>query len=264
MRSTRSFGPILAERGETIGRGKIAFGYTYQFFSFDHLDGVPLTNVPAVFTHDNPQARRRPSRRRGDGQHHRGDGQPVHRRADVRVDRSRSISRWRCPSSRRGCRCSRTRRSTASAPAATSACTTSAIRMPSAATDRHRQYFAEGLRCRHRRSRGARQGDADARGHACVRGRPRRAHCRPATSKNLLGSGALGVRPFAAFSASMGAFAPHANVAYQWNGESPLAGDVVTGEESRPPGSVHLRGRRRRARRDTPERHLRRARPARG
>ena len=40
VRSTRSFGPILAERGETIGRGKIAFGYTYQFFSFDHLDGV--------------------------------------------------------------------------------------------------------------------------------------------------------------------------------------------------------------------------------
>src|SRR5215207_845555 len=35
VRSTKSFGPILADRGETIGRGKIAFGYTYQFFSFD-------------------------------------------------------------------------------------------------------------------------------------------------------------------------------------------------------------------------------------
>src|SRR3954452_16190801 len=56
VRSTRSFGPILADRGETIGRGKIAFGFTYQFFSYDHLDGEPLTAIPAVFTHDNPQA----------------------------------------------------------------------------------------------------------------------------------------------------------------------------------------------------------------
>ena len=56
IRSTRSFGPILAERGETIGRGKIAFGYSYQFFSYDALDGVRLANIPAVFTHDNFEA----------------------------------------------------------------------------------------------------------------------------------------------------------------------------------------------------------------
>src|SRR6185369_12107122 len=34
--------------------------------------------------------------------------------------------------------------------------------------------------------------------------------------QNLLGSGASGVRPFAALSASFGALAPHLNVAYQW------------------------------------------------
>ena len=44
--------------------------------------------------------------------------------------------------------------------------------------------------------------------------------------QNLLGAGALGVRPFAAFSASYRAFAPHVNIAYQWNGRSVLAGDV--------------------------------------
>src|SRR5688500_8686110 len=55
VRSTRSFGPILADRGETIGKGRIAFGYTYQFFSFDRLDGIPLSHVPAVFTHDNAE-----------------------------------------------------------------------------------------------------------------------------------------------------------------------------------------------------------------
>src|SRR4051812_32329709 len=51
-RSTRSFGPILADRGETIGKGRIAFGTTLQFFSFDRLDGVTLSDVPAVFRHD--------------------------------------------------------------------------------------------------------------------------------------------------------------------------------------------------------------------
>jgi hypothetical protein len=44
--------------------------------------------------------------------------------------------------------------------------------------------------------------------------------------QNLLGAGAAGLRPFAAFSASYRAFAPHANLAYQWNGKSVLAGDI--------------------------------------
>ena len=52
VRSTRSFGPILTDRGETIGRGRIAFGANFQSFSFDRLDGVTLTDVPAVFRHD--------------------------------------------------------------------------------------------------------------------------------------------------------------------------------------------------------------------
>ena len=43
---------------------------------------------------------------------------------------------------------------------------------------------------------------------------------------NLLGSGAAGIRPFAAFSTTIGRFDPHANLAYQWNGRSLLAGDV--------------------------------------
>jgi hypothetical protein len=49
---------------------------------------------------------------------------------------------------------------------------------------------------------------------------------------NLLGSGALGIRPFAAVSASLGALSPHANVSYQWNGKSALAGNVRTGEKA--------------------------------
>lgn len=51
-RTTRSFGPIMADRAETIGRGRLAFGFNYQYFSFDSISGVPLSSVPAVFTHD--------------------------------------------------------------------------------------------------------------------------------------------------------------------------------------------------------------------
>src|SRR6185295_17614748 len=49
IRSTQSFGPILTERAETIGRGKTLFGYNVQVYSFDSLDGVSLGHVPAVF-----------------------------------------------------------------------------------------------------------------------------------------------------------------------------------------------------------------------
>ncbi len=55
VRSTQSFGPILTDRAETIGRGRFAFGFNFQHFSFDQLEGVDLTNVPSVFTHDDFQ-----------------------------------------------------------------------------------------------------------------------------------------------------------------------------------------------------------------
>jgi len=50
--------------------------------------------------------------------------------------------------------------------------------------------------------------------------------------RNLLGSGAPGMRPFLAFSSSYQRLSPHINVAYQWNGSSILAGDPETGEKA--------------------------------
>ena len=87
--------------------------------------------------------------------------------------------------------------------------------------------------------------------------------CRPATNRICSAPAHLGVRPFAAFSGSYRAFAPHANIAYQWNGRSVLAGDVRAGIEAASPGSVSLR-RRQRLQRQHPFQHgLRRPRPAR-
>jgi hypothetical protein len=47
-RTSQSLGPVLTERGETIGRHKFSFGGTYQRFRFSKLDGVNLHNIPAV------------------------------------------------------------------------------------------------------------------------------------------------------------------------------------------------------------------------
>src|SRR5882724_278645 len=51
-RSSDSFGPILAERAETMGRHKLFVGASYQFFSFNNIGGVPLKHLPTVFKHE--------------------------------------------------------------------------------------------------------------------------------------------------------------------------------------------------------------------
>lgn len=49
---TESFGPLLTDRAETIGRHKLYVGFSYQYFDFDNADGVNLRNFGAVFTHE--------------------------------------------------------------------------------------------------------------------------------------------------------------------------------------------------------------------
>lgn len=53
QRTTQSFGPILAERAETIGARRVSMGFAFQRFTFDTVEGLDLRTVPAVFTHDN-------------------------------------------------------------------------------------------------------------------------------------------------------------------------------------------------------------------
>ena len=230
VRSTRSFGPILAERGETIGLGKIAFGYTYQFFSYDHLDGVPITDIPAVFTHDNPQA---------------GGG-----RADVvatvnsieatvaqytgaltygvtdRIDLSLAVPVVRT-------RLSLLSNATIHRIGTGSDLGVHYFRDPDAigGYGSTRQFFSE--------DSAAGIGDLVARAKATVMREGSRAlavgldvRMPTGDEQNLLGSGAVGMKPFAAFSTSMGAFAPHANVGYQWNGESLIAGNVQENQKA--------------------------------
>ena len=230
VRTTRSFGPILADRGETIGKNKIAFGYTYQFFSFDHLDGLSLSNVPAVFTHDSPDL--------GGG---RADivatantveatvsqlsGAVTYGLSD-RVDLSIAVPVVQT-------RLSLLANATIHRIGTGSNLGVHYFRDPDAigGYGSTRQYFAEGS--------AAGVGDLVARVKTMLMREGTRAFAAgvdvrmpTGDENNLLGSGALGVRPFAAVSSSIGVFAPHANVAYQWNGESSLAGDVRTGDKA--------------------------------
>jgi hypothetical protein len=50
-RTTESYGPILGERAETIGRHRIFVAGTYQYFPFSTLDGIDLKHLPAVYNH---------------------------------------------------------------------------------------------------------------------------------------------------------------------------------------------------------------------
>jgi len=230
VRSTKSFGPILADRGETIGRGKIAFGYTYQFFSFDHLDGISLADIPAVFTHDSPQL--------GGG---RSDVVSTSNTIEAtvsqltgaltygltdRVDVSLAIPVVRT-------RLSLLSNATIHRIGTGNNLGVHYFRDEDAigGFGSTRQYFAEGS--------AAGIGDLVARVKAMVMREGSRAFAvgfdvRMPTGdeQNLLGSGSLGVRPFAAISASIGPLSPHANVAYQWNGKSELAGNVRLREKA--------------------------------
>jgi hypothetical protein len=233
VRSTRSFGPILTDRGETIGRGKIAFGYTYQFFSYDHLDGVPLANIPAVFTHDNSQA--------GGG---RADVVATSNTVEAtvtqltgaltygltdRIDLSLAVPVVRT-------RLALLSNATIHRIGTGSNLAVHYFRDEDAigGYGSTRQFYAEG-------SAGG-VGDLVARVKATMMREGSRSlaagvdlRLPTGDEQNLLGSGATGIRPFVAFSASIGALAPHVNVAYQWNGDSLIAGNTREGEKGNLP-----------------------------
>ena len=53
-RSTRSFGPLFAERALTIGRGRYSFGINTQHAVFDRFEGVDLTRLRLFSSDESP------------------------------------------------------------------------------------------------------------------------------------------------------------------------------------------------------------------
>lgn len=51
--TSSSFGPIYAERAQTVGRGRVNAGVTFSRFRFSEIRGVDLDGVRLRFTHEN-------------------------------------------------------------------------------------------------------------------------------------------------------------------------------------------------------------------
>lgn len=227
VRSTQSFGPILADRAETIGRGKLAFGYSLQQFSFQTFDGLRLSHIPAAFTHDD---------------FHLGGG-----RADVITAQNAiaasvtqsTFSLTYGPSDRfdvsLGVPLVRT---------TLRASSDAEIHRVGTTENAAIHFFYDptkpGTYGRERRFEA--QGTAAGIGDLILRGKGTafktaragvavgiEARLPTGDQENLLGSGSLGFKVFEAVSVTYARIAPHVNVGYQWNGSTVLAGDVATG-----------------------------------
>jgi hypothetical protein len=233
-RSTQTFGPIFADRAETIGRGRFAFGYSLQQFSFGTFDGIQLSHVPGVFTHDDADL--------GGG---RSDvittvnsiaasvsqstlsltyGATEHLDISLAVPLVRTSLSVTSDATIH-------RIGTASNPAI------HFFRDPEAPGS----YGSERLFVASGTAAGIGDVIVRAKGTAFKTQRAGLAvgiETRLPTGQedNLLGSGAFGLKAFEAVSFTYGHFSPHVNVGYQWNGRSVLAGDVTTGVKGELPG----------------------------
>ncbi|HEX9189349.1 MAG TPA: hypothetical protein VGB87_19885, partial [Vicinamibacteria bacterium] len=213
-RSTQSFGPILTERADTIGKGKFTFGVTYQHFGFDSLEGLSLGAIPAVFTHDDSQL--------GGG---RSDLVTTTNSIDAGVDQTVAFLSYGLGS--------RLDLSVAVPFVAVDLAARSDARVQrigTAASPATHYYEDEsggfGAVETYQAS-----GHASGIGDLIVRlkGTPVQSdsiavalgvdgRIPTGDEEDLLGLGAFGLKPFAVLSFSQGRVAPHLNVAYLWNG----------------------------------------------
>ena len=234
-RSTQSFGPILAERAETIGRKKFSLGFNYQYFTFDTIEGVDLGNVPAVFTHDNAAVGGR------------SDVVTTANSIDLKVGQFTAFLSYGLAD---GVDISAALPFVKVDMGVASQATVQRIGTASSpATHFFRDPAAPGVfgTTKTFSQSGSASGIGDVVGRLKARlvksgaaGVAIGADVRFPTGDelDLLGSGAWGVKPFLVLSVSKKVLSPHLNVGYQWNGKSVLAGDVRTGEKQSLPNQI--------------------------
>ncbi len=234
QRSTQSFGPIMTERAETIGRRKLTFGVTYQHFGFDSLEGLSLGSVPAVFTHDDAQL--------GGG---RTDVVTTTNSIDASVDQSVVFLSYGLGS--------RLDLSVAVPFVSVDLAARSEAQVQRIGTSGSpaTHFYDDGSGGFGTTKTYANSDHASGIGDVVVRLKGNPVHndsialalgvdgrFPTGDEENLLGLGAFGLKPFVVLSLSQGRVAPHLNVAYLWNGKSTLAGDVATGRKEELPDQV--------------------------
>jgi hypothetical protein len=233
QRTTQSFGPILADRAETIGARRWSFGFALQRYTYDSIEGLDLRQIPAVFTHDNAALRGG-----------REDVVTTINSIEATVSQSTAFVTLGVTD--------RFDVSLAIPVVSTH------LKLVSDATVR-RLGTTNPLTHFYRQSDGeigerrifTAAGDAAGIGDLMIRVK---GTLRPATTSglalgadvrlptgdemNLLGSGAPGLQPFLIWSGTFDKVAPHVNVSYKWNGSSVLAGNPATGETAHFPDQV--------------------------
>jgi hypothetical protein len=233
QRTTQSFGPILAERADTIGARRVSVGFAFQRFTFDTVEGLDLRRVPAVFTHDNAAL--------------------LGGREDV-VTTSNAIEASVAQSTTFVTVGITDRFDVSVALPFVS----NSIKVVSNATI-HRLGTTDPLTHFFRQSDGevgverrfTAVGSATGLGDVMVRlkhsvrkgaatGLAVGLDVRIPTGDemNLLGSGTAGLQPFGIWSGTFQRVSPHANISYKWNGSSVLAGNPARGESANFPDQV--------------------------
>jgi hypothetical protein len=227
QRTSTSFGPILSERFETIGARRVSIGFAYQRLSFDSIEGVDLSNVPAVFTHDDAQLLGG-----------REDVVTTVNSIEAEVSRSAAFISYGVTN--------RLDVSIALPIVTADLVVTSDATIQRLGTTNPETHFFRSVED----DIGARRrftafGHASGPGDVTVRLKQtvkRAANQGMAVGldlrlptgdeRNLLGTGAPGVSPFVVWSGHYGALSPHLNAGYQWNGDSILGGEPGSGESA--------------------------------
>jgi hypothetical protein len=222
-RTSNSFGPILAERADTVGAGRASFGFASQHFTFDTIEGLDLKQVPAVFTHDDSQL----LGGRQDvvttvntitanvSQHTAFLTIGVTDRFDISAALKVVSNEIKVSSEAKIQRLGTTNE------------LTHFYRQSDGSIGDTRIFYALG--------RASGLGDVTVRlKHRLDRNKAIGLDVRLPTGDpmNLLGTGAAGIQPFVVYSGTYQGIALHVNGGYQWNGSSILAGNPATGESA--------------------------------
>jgi hypothetical protein len=215
---TETFGPVLTERGETLYAGKLFIASTYQRFRFDSLDGVNLKRIPMIFDFCTAA----------------GQCGPIATiiRTDAHLDQFAIFGTYGVTSWLDASVALPILKVTVAANGVNCIQPYCSFTTPGGTTVSFQNAQVSGS------ATGI--GDVVLRGKASVFEANKfklavgcDVRVPSGDALNLLGSGSVGVKPFEAVSRS-GKFSPHLNVAYQWNGNSLLAG-AVAGEKGKLP-----------------------------
>ena len=227
QRTTQSFGPILADRAETIGARRLTFGFAFQRFTFDSVEGLDLGGIPAVFTHDNASLR--------------GGREDVVTATTAVAAHLNQATTYVTLGVTDRLDVSLAVPVVATSITAVSEATVHRLGTTNELTHFFRQSNGEVGTQRIFTASGsaAGLGDLVVRMKGTVLRRPSSGvaigvdlRLPTGDEMNLLGAGTAGVQPFAVWSATYGRVAPHVNAGYRWNGESVLAGNPARGESA--------------------------------